>query len=83
MVLLLPVPLLLLFGLAITLRLTQESRAQPAQSNALIVQSFATAIPATALPAACTVPMSRTRSSSAAGGTREPTAGRSACIFRS
>lgn len=50
------VPLLLLFGLAITLRLTQEPRAQPAQASAPIVQSVATAIPATALPAAVPAP---------------------------
>jgi LysM repeat protein len=45
------VPLLVLFGLAITLRLTQEQGARPAQLSAPTVQSFATAIPATALPA--------------------------------
>jgi O-antigen/teichoic acid export membrane protein/LysM repeat protein len=51
------VPLLLLFGLAVTLRLTQqEPRAQPAQSSAPIAQSVATAFPATALPAAAPAP---------------------------
>jgi len=51
------VPLLLLFGLAITLRLTQqEPRAQSAQSSAPIAQSVATAIPTTALPAAAPAP---------------------------
>jgi len=50
------VPLLLLFGLAITLRLTQEQIGRPAIASAPPVQSFATAIPATVLPAAAPAP---------------------------
>ena len=50
------VPLLLLFGLAITLRLTHEPRSQPAQSSVPIVKSFATTIPATAQPAVAPAP---------------------------
>jgi len=50
------VPLLLLFGLAITLRLTQEESPRPAAASASLARSFATAIPATALPAAAPAP---------------------------
>jgi LysM repeat protein len=50
------VPLLLLFGLAITLRLTQEPHGQPAQTNAPTVRVLATAIQATTLPAAVPAP---------------------------
>ncbi len=46
------VPLLLLFGLAITLRLTQTPRAQPAQASAPTVRALATTLQATALPVA-------------------------------
>jgi LysM repeat protein len=51
------VPLLLLFGLAITLRLTQEQSVPPAIVSAQPAQSFATAIPATALPAVVPAPI--------------------------
>ncbi len=54
------VPLLLLFGLAITLRLTQEPRGQLAQSSVPTVRALATAIPATALPAAAPAPIEPT-----------------------
>jgi len=50
------VPLLLLFGLAITLRLTQEQNVRPAQSSLPTVRARATAIHATALPAVVPVP---------------------------
>jgi LysM repeat protein/O-antigen/teichoic acid export membrane protein len=57
------VPLLLLFGLAITLRLTQEQHAPSASASAESrqtqgppVQSLATAIPATSPPAAVPAP---------------------------
>jgi LysM repeat protein/O-antigen/teichoic acid export membrane protein len=49
------VPLLALFGLAITLRLTQEPVARPAQAVAPIAQAPATAMPATAQPVAAPV----------------------------
>ena len=51
------VPLMVLFGLAITLRLTQEQRPQRVVvDSAPAGQSFATAIPATAQPAAAAQP---------------------------
>ena len=50
------VPLLLLFGLAITLRLTQEQSGSSAVASVPPVQSFATAIPSTPRPAAAPAP---------------------------
>ena len=50
------VPLLLLFGLAIALRLTSEQSARPAQSRVPTVRVLATAIQAPALPAAAPAP---------------------------
>jgi len=50
------VPLLALFGLAVALHLTQEQVGRSAQAGAPIVQSLATAFPATALPIVAPVP---------------------------